>query len=109
MLLSLLLPSYMVVSIRELANKHFSTNISHSISAHISKLLSFEEMDVNSNDNIRGRPTFPCKTNSRSSSVSSVVLSIPYHKKMKINNDIPNKNIVEPVDSLQLLYEESIG
>jgi len=66
-------------------------------------------MDINLNDNIRERPTFPCKTNSRSNFVSSVVSSIPYYEKMKINNDISDKNIIEFVDSLQLLYEGSIG
>ena len=90
----------MVASIRELANKHFSTNISHLISIHMSKLLFFEEIDVNSNNNIRGRPTSPYKTNSRSSSVSSVVSSILYYEKIEINNDISDENIVEPIDSL---------
>jgi len=75
----------------------------------MSKVPASKAIDINLNDNIRIKPTSPCKTSSRSSSVSSMVLSIPYHKWMEVNNNIPDKDIVKPIDSLQLLYEEFIG
>jgi len=75
----------------------------------MSKVPASEEMNIDLNDNIRRRPTSPYKTSSRSSFVSSTVSSIPYYKRIEINNNIPDKDIVEPVNSSQLLYEGSIG
>jgi len=85
---------------RESVNKHFHTNISHSIPVHISKVLASKEMDINLNNNIRRRPTFLCKTSSRSSSISSMVSLILYYERMKINNNILDKDVVESVNSL---------
>jgi len=66
-------------------------------------------IDVDNYNNIQGRPTFPNKSNSESSLISSIVSLIPYHQKMEINNDLLDEDIVELVDSSQLLYDDNNG
>jgi len=66
-------------------------------------------IDIDNYDNIQGRPTFSNKSNSESSFMSSTVSLIPYHQKMEINNDLLDEDIVELVDSSQLLYDDNNG
>ena len=63
-------------------------------------------MDID--DITRGRSTFLSKMNSKSISVVSNTSSILYHLKMEINNDLPDKITVKPIDSSQLLYQDGI-
>jgi len=43
----------------------------------------------------------------RSASVLSAVSSIPYHERIEIKNNLPNEDIVDPIDSSQLLYKDN--
>ena len=43
----------------------------------------------------------------RSTLVFSAVSSIPYYERMEIKNDLPNKDIVDSIDSSQLLYKNN--
>jgi len=68
------------------------------------------EMDIDNFDNyndVRGRYHSLSNVSSRSTSVISKASSIPYHKKMVINNDLPNEEFMEPVDSSQLSYNSN--
>jgi len=62
----------------------------------MARTLAYKAMDI---DNIRERSTSPSKMSSKSPLISSTTSSIPYHKKMEINNDFPDKKFTEPVDS----------
>jgi len=62
-------------------------------------------MDVD-NDFIRGRTNSPSKVNLKSVSVTSNAFSIPYYKRMETNNNLPNEEIRNPINSSQLLYKD---
>ena len=102
----------MVAPVREVVNKQFSfssaiTVISNSTMAQIPS-----NMDMNiDKDIIRGRSALSSKASSRSSSISLSTSSIPYHQHMEINNDLPDTETREPIDSSQLSYagEVEIG
>jgi len=47
------------------------------------------------------------KVSLRSTLVFSAVSSIPYYERMEIKNDLPNKDIVDSIDSSQLLYKNN--
>ena len=68
LLLSLLLPSCIVVPIRELANTQFFTTTSVLKLSNIAHLLSIIDMDINSNI-IRGRSTSFSRNKLRESSI----------------------------------------
>ena len=104
-LLSLVPPSCMVAPIRELVNIHFSTSALNLKPLHMAKLPSKMEMDIDS-DSIRRRSTSSSKVSSRSASVTSNALSTPYHKRMEINNDLPDKDFRDPANSSQLSYKD---
>ena len=96
----------MVVPIRELVNIHFSTSALNLKPLQMANLPS--EMDMNVDyDIIRGRLTFSSKVSLRSSSVISNALSTLYHERMEINNNLPDENSRDSVDSFQLLYKDS--
>ena len=64
-------------------------------------------MDINSIDNyndVRKRTHFSNNVSTRSMFVVSQVFSLSYHKRMLINNNLPDKEIMEPIDSSQLSY-----
>ena len=63
-------------------------------------------MDIDNYNNIRGRKSSPNKASSRSAFISSSVSSQPYHKRIVLNNDLPDEEVVEPVDSSQLSYKD---
>jgi len=94
------------VPIRELANKQLFTSIISSKLSNMAHLSSTIDMDV---DNItRGRSTSSSKMSSRSASVVSDALSILYHFRMEINNNLPDKITVKPIDRSQLLYQDDV-
>ena len=107
MLLSLLPPSCMVVPIRELANIHFSTSASSSKPFTMATLPSNIDIDIDSNI-IRRRSVFYSKMNSRELSILSNTSFAPYHEKMEYNNNLPNEEIWDSVNSSQLSYKENI-
>jgi len=65
------------------------------------------EMDidsVNSYDNVRKRTHSPSNVSTKSVSVVSQASSLLYHKRMVINNNLSDKEIMESIDSSQLSY-----
>jgi len=94
----------MVVPIREVVNIHFSNSASAITHFSMAQLPSNMDMDINCNI-IRGRSASSSKANSRNSLVSSSTSSIPYHQCMEINNDLPDIEIQDPIDSSQLSYK----
>ena len=64
-------------------------------------------MDINSNV-IRERFTFSSKTNSREASVLLNASSTPYHKRIEINNNLPDEDVWDPIDNSQLFYDNNI-
>ena len=73
----------------------------------MARTLAYKTIDINNFNNIRRRSTSPSKISSRSFLISSTTSSILYHKKIKINNDLPNEKLTEPVNSSQLLYKDN--
>jgi len=63
------------------------------------------DMDMN---NIRGRFSLSSKTNSRNLLISSGTSSKPYYKHMELNNNLPDIDIWEPINSSQLSYKDNI-
>ena len=106
LLLSLTLLSYMVVPIRELANKHFSITSTSSKVLNITNLPSGMDMDINNNN--RGRSTFSSRITSRSAFIISNISSCAYHLKMECNNNLLDDMAVDLIDSSQLLYKNNI-
>jgi len=64
----------------------------------MTQVLSNMEMDINC-DSIRGRFALPSKNSSRNSSISLSALYVLYYQYMEINNDLPDVESWEPVDS----------
>jgi len=96
----------MVVPIRELVNKQLFTSTISSKLSNIAHLPSAMDMDI---DNItRGRSTSSSKMNSRNISIVSNTSFIPYYLRIEINNDLPDKITVEPIDSFQLSYQDDV-
>ena len=92
-LLSFLPPSYIVAFIRELANKHFS-NSSASISHYsMAQFPPSVAMNIDGDDNIRGRSTLSSNAGSRSLLISSSTLSRLYYECMEMNNNLLDVNI----------------
>ena len=63
-------------------------------------------MDIDNYNDVRGRKSSPSKASSRSALISSSVSSQPYHERMVLNNDLPDKEVVKPVNSSQLSYKD---
>jgi len=89
----------MVVPIREVANKHFLFLSAITSNSTMTQIPS--NMDI---DMIRGRPALTSRASSRSSSISSNTLSILYHQCIELNNNLPDIESQEPIDSPQLFY-----
>ena len=98
LLLSLVPPSCMVATIREPANIHFSTSALNLKPLLIANLLSEMDMDIDCNI-IRGRSTSSSKVSPRNSLVILNASSISYHKRMEINNNLPDEDSRDPIDS----------
>ena len=82
--------------------------ISHSSAIHFNSTMSLfpsnTEMDVSVDSILRRRSDLTSKSNSRSSSVFSSASSIPYHEHIEVDNNKPDNNSREPIDSSQLSY-----
>ena len=112
-LLSLVPPSYMVVPIRDIGNKFFSTSANMNSTATMT-LPTDMEMDINNivvTDNyneVRGHTMTHDKQASRTVSISSSEALVDYHTKMECLNDLlDNEDLREPIDRFQLLYVTS--
>ena len=66
-------------------------------------------MDINNYNDIRERLTSPSKVSSRSALVTSNTSSIPYHKKIEMNNNLPDKELGDLFNRFQLLYKDGNG
>jgi len=88
----------MVASNSELANIHTFTSTFNSKLFQIDRTLANVAMDIDSDI-----------TSSKSSRSTSIVLkasSMPYYKRMEINNDLPDEKFVNSIDSSQLSYKD---
>ena len=61
---------------------------------------------VNNYDDVRGRFLSPNSINSRSASVLSKASTISYYKRIKIQNDFPDEEFREHINSSQLLHDD---
>jgi len=95
----------MVVSIRELVNIQISTSAFNLKSFQIARIPADTTIDIN-NDFIRGRMNSPSNASLRSALVTSNAFSVPYHKRIETNNDLPDKKVRNPIDSFQLSYKD---
>ena len=93
----------MVVPIRELADRLFSTSAINLHPLQMAQFLSNMDMDINTNI-IRESFTFSSKVSSRESSTYSTVSFTLYHQRMEIQNNFLDEDIQEPIDSSQLSY-----
>ena len=64
-------------------------------------------MNIDSIDFFRKRNNSLSNVSSRSSSVLLKASFIPYFEKMKIKNSLPDEDIVEPINSSQLSYNDN--
>ena len=62
---------------------------------------------VDNFDNIRERFQSSSNISSRSVSLVSKASSKPYYERIIINNNLPNEEIVEPIDKSQLYYSSN--
>ena len=103
LLLSLLLPSCIVASIRELVNKLFSTSAINLQPLQMAEFPSNMDMDINA-EIIRERFTSSSKVSLRELSTHLTASFTPYYKRMEIQNKFLDKDTQEPIDSYQLSY-----
>ena len=64
-------------------------------------------IDIDGFNSFRRRNNSPSNVSFRSSSVLSKASSVPYFKRIEIKNDLPDEDIVEPINSSQLLYNNN--
>jgi len=87
----------MVVPVREVANKHCSLSSAFSTNQTMTSYPSDIEMGGINNSKSRGCSAISSKCSSRKFSILSNASSIPYHRRMKINNDFPEEDHTNPV------------
>ena len=105
--LSLLPPSCMVAPIRELVNIYFHSLALSSKSFQMVNLPSCMDMNINCNI-IRKRSTSSSKTNLRESLILSNASSAPHYKRMEMNNNLPDEDVQDLIDSSQLFYNRNV-
>ena len=103
LLLSLLLPSCIVASIRELVNKLFSTSAINLQPFQMAQFSSNMDMNINTNI-IRERSISSSKISSRELSTHLIASSSPYHERMEMQNNLLDKDVQEPINNSQLSY-----
>ena len=106
----LILLSCMVSSNRDLGNKQFYSSAFTYSTTQMAQLPTGSVMDVDKFDistKIRRRSYSSSKTTTRSTLIFSSTSSTPYHERMEINNDFPNDNFKELIDSSLLLYKDN--
>ena len=98
LLLSLVLPSCMVVPIRNLVDILFLISTTAYQQSHIAILPFSMDMNVNY-DTIRERPKFSNNNSSRELSILSNASSMAYHKCMEALNNILHNKVQDLSDS----------
>jgi len=96
----------MVAPNRDLRNVQISTSAFSSTTLQMDRLLASLAMDIDNFDNVRERSPSSSRVTSRSNSVISKISSIPYHKRMEIQNDFSEEELREPINSSQLSYDD---
>jgi len=102
----------MVVPNRDFENKQFSPSAFIFFTSQIAHLLANLAMDINKNnkvnnyDDVRGRSPSSSNISSKSVSVVLKTFSISYHKRIVINNNVPDEEFRKPIDSFQLSYKD---
>jgi len=91
---------------RDLENIYFSTSALTSTITHMALLLPPEVINIDNYNDVKGRKSSSSKASFRSTLISSSVSSQPYYKRIVLNNDLPNEEVVEPVNSFQLSYKD---
>ena len=97
----------MIALIEQLVDKYFSTKTFNLILIQMAKAPAYEVIDVNSNNDIKGKTTSLRNLSFRSCLVSLTASSILYYKRIEINNNLPDEETIEPIDSSQLSYTKS--
>ena len=107
LLLSLLLPSYIVVFIWKLVNIHFFSSAFSSKPFQMANLPFYIYMNIDGNY-IRERFISLSKINSRKALILSNTLSTLYYERIEMNNNLLNENVWNPINSSQLFYDGNI-
>jgi len=81
-----------------LTNIHFFNSLASTTHFSMAQIPSNMDMSIDY-DIIRGRSALSSKSDSRSSSISSSTSLVPYYKHMEMNNNLPDFNIWNPIDS----------
>jgi len=92
------------VAIREVANKHCSFSFAFSTNSTMTSYPSDIKIKGVNNSKIRRHSASPINGSLKDSLVLSNISSRPYHKRMKINNELPEVDSIDPIDSSQLSY-----
>lgn len=64
-----------------------------------SVVIDVNNHNVNNYDNVRERKFSPSNVSSKSTSVFSSTSSIPYYKRIVINNKLSNQEHIKPIDN----------
>ena len=107
LLLSLLLLSCIVVPIKELANIHFSSSAFSSKPFQMANLPFYMDIDIDCNC-VRRKSASSSKIDLREALILSNALSTLYHERIEMNNNLPDEDIWDPIDSSQLFYNKNI-
>ena len=94
----------MVAPVREVANKHCSLSLAFSTNQTMTSYPSDVEMCGVDDGKLRGCLAISSKCSLREFLILSNTSSIPYHRRMEINNDLPEEDYTNPVDSSHLSY-----
>ena len=103
----------MVAPNRVLGNIQFPPSAFTSTASQIDYLLAGLAIDINTTkkvnnyDNARERSSSSSFVSSRSTSVESKASSIPYYKRIVIQNDLLDEEFKEPIDCSQLPYNNN--
>ena len=89
--------------VREVANKHCSSAFSTKLT------MTSYPSDVEIDDSkSRGRSASSSKCSSRESSILSNASSMDYSRRMELNNELPDEDSFNPIDSSQLSCTETV-
>jgi len=102
----------MIAPDRNLRNIQISTLAFLSTTLQIDHLLAGSVMDIDFNknvdnfDNIRGRSPSSSRVTSKSTSIISKTFSIHYYERMEIQNNFPEEELRESINSSQPSYND---
>ena len=107
LLLSLLFLSCMIEPVREVVNKHCSLSSAFSTNQTMTSYPFNVETGSINNSKLRECSVISSKYSLRESSILSNASSIPYYRRMEINNNFLEENYTNPVDSSHLSYAKT--